>query len=203
VTDTPASAQAAVERAIGFVRGLTSRYESYHDHKESMAFTGLTLFTGSAGAALVSEAWPPSWGSHSTLLAVAAVTALWLGILVYLRFQLRRRRWAALRIAGCERVLARWILSPPSDAELSPRRRDPFNVSWCVSYMDLLWPQKAAVLAMEPTSEDDPATYPSALVDAWLRQEKRGTAALKHERLITFAGWVMYLTVVVYTVIHP
>jgi hypothetical protein len=199
-SQTSAASAEAVDRALDFVRVLIDRYISYHDHKASMAFTGLTLFTGVAGAALVTDAWPPSWGSYSTPLAVAAVTALWLGVLVHLRFQLRRRRWAALRIAGCERVLAQWIMSPPSKAELSPRKRDTFNTSWCVNYADFLWPQKAAVLAIDPANEDDPATYPSVLVDAWVSQEERGTAALRHERLITLAGWVMYVLVVAYTV---
>jgi hypothetical protein len=38
-------------RAIEFVRNLHDRYATYHSHKESMAFTGLTLFSGAAGAA--------------------------------------------------------------------------------------------------------------------------------------------------------
>ena len=103
------------------------------------------------------------------MLAVAAVTALWVGILVYLIPVTPSPVGGAE--SGCERVLAQWILPPPSDAELSPRRRDPFNVSWCVSYMDLLWPQKAAVLAMEPTSEDDPGTYPQpSLMPGFVRK---------------------------------
>src|SRR5437870_118734 len=95
------------DRAIAFVRDLHDRYATYHGHKESMAFTGLTLFTGAAGAALMAEEWPPAaWGNHGWAWAFLAATALWLSVLAYLRFQLRRRRWAALRVAGCERVLA-------------------------------------------------------------------------------------------------
>lgn len=192
----------SIERAISFVRDLHNRYLSYHNHKESMAFTGLTLFTGAAGAALVSNEWPPSWGDNSKLFAVAAITALWLGVLAYLQFQLRRRRWAALRVAGCERVLANWITSPPSDEQLARRHRSPISVCRCDRFVDFFWPQKSAVPAMGFATDDDPAIYPAALVDAWVAQEDPGTAALRNERLITFAGWVMYALVVVRTVVR-
>ena len=194
-TADPASPE-KVERAVNFVKDLLDRYVSYHDHKESMAFTGLTIFAGTTGASLVSSAWPPSWGEFKQLIAVAALTGLWLGVLAYLRFQLRRRRWAALRVAGCERVLAQWIQLPPSDADLNPRHRDPVVDSLGVKWLDFFWPQKAAVRAVESGSDNDPATYPRVLVDAWVSQEERGTAALAHERLIILAGWALYFVAV-------
>jgi hypothetical protein len=43
----------------------------------------------------------------------------------------------------------------------------------------------------------DESVYPSALVKEWLAQEKRGTDALKHERLILACGWAFYLILVV------
>jgi len=69
-----------------------------------------------------------------------------------------------------------------------------------VKCVDFFWPLKAAVLAMKSFSKDNPATYPSALVDAWVNQEKRGTDALLHERLIVLAGWVLYVVVALFTV---
>jgi len=198
-TKSLAASPEKVNRAVAFVNGLVERYTLYRDHKESMAFTGLTLFTGAAGAALVTDAWPPNWGDHTKLLAILAVTALWLGVLANLRFQLRRRRWAALRVAGCERILAEWIMSPPSELQLTPRKRDAFIISRWVACADFFWPQKAAVTVVEPAREDDPSIYPSALVDYWISQETRGTAALIHERLMTSAGWILYVVVVLHT----
>ena len=188
-----------IERAIGFVAGQLDRYGSYHRHKESMAFTGLTLFAGTAGASLVSSAWPPWWGEHTRLLAIAAFTALWIGVLAYLRFQLRHRRWAALRVAGCERVLTQWIQSPPTHMDLEPRHRVPIGDCLCLRWVDFVWPQKAAVRAVGPGSDDESVPYPSILVDAWVNQEERGTASLTHERLIMIAGWVLYIVAAVHT----
>lgn len=38
----------------------------------------------------------------------------------------------------------------------------------------------------------------SALVDAWVKQEERGTDALLHERMIVLAGWILYVAVTLY-----
>jgi len=191
---------AAGNRAIAFVRNLHDRYAAYHGHKESMAFTGLTLFTGAAGAALVSGHWPPpAWGPYGWAWAALSVTALWLSMLAYLRFQLRRRRLAALRVAGCERVLAKWVASAPSAAELAPKSREPIEVPCFLKCADYFWPLKTALLVLKPESKKNPPIYPAALVDAWLFQEELGTDALKHERLIVFAGWVIYVVLALYS----
>ncbi len=80
MTNTSAAPSTQADRATIFVKGLLDRYASYHNHKESMAFTGLTIFTGAGGAALISDNWPPSaWGAHSEAWALLAITALWLG----------------------------------------------------------------------------------------------------------------------------
>jgi hypothetical protein len=189
------------DRAIAFVRNLHDRYAAYHGHKESMAFTGLTLFTGAAGAALVAEKWPPTaWGNYGWVWAFLAVTALWLGVLTYLRFQLRRRRWAALRVAGCEHVLAGWVASAPLPEQVVPKGREHVEVSCFAKCADFFWPQKKALLAIKPESKDNPPLYPSALVDAWISQEKQGTDALKHERLIVFTGWTLYVVLALYSI---
>ena len=199
--NTPEEPMDGGDQAIAFVRNLHDRYAAYHSHKESMAFTGLTLFAGAAGAALVAEKWPPTaWGNWGWAWAFLAVTALWLSVLAYLRFQLRRRRFAALRVAGCEHVLAGWVASPPLPAQLVPKGRGHIEVPCFAQCTDFFWPQKKALLVMKPESKDNPPMYPAALVDAWISQEERGTDALKHERLIVFAGWVLYVVLALYSV---
>ena len=207
MTNTTATPSINVDRAMAFVKGLHDHCASYHNHKESMAYTGLAIFTGAGGAALVSNDWPPkAWGADAHILALLAITALWLGVLAYLRFQLRQR------------LLAKWIVSPPSDADLAPKDREPIDsvlfvkcADWAwllkaavwvmkafVKCVDWFWPLKESVLVME--AEDSPPVYPSALVDAWVDQEERGTDALIHERFIVCVGWVLYVVVVLFTV---
>ncbi len=68
------------ERTREFVQALLDRYASYHQHKEGAAYAGLTLFGGVAGAAALSDKWPPDWGRHTTMIAVIAVTLLWAAV---------------------------------------------------------------------------------------------------------------------------
>jgi hypothetical protein len=191
-----------VNHVADFARVQLERYEHYHAHKESMAYAGLALFAAAAGAILIADKWPPTvWGVYRTIIATFAVTAFWFVVLTYLRFQLHRRRWAALRIAGCEHVLAKWAtgdLKP--DSRLNAARRAAIDkVPRWRTFLDFVWPQKVAVPAVK-MSKDDPPVYPGILLDEWVEQEKTGTDALQHERLIVVSGWGLFLAVILRTI---
>ena len=110
---------AKIENAREFVQAMLNRYASYHQNKESMAYAGITLFGGITGASVLSDKWPPDWCSNSLLLPFLAGTFLWIIILIFIRFQLTRRRWAALRVAGCDRLLSAWLQNPPTEDDLA------------------------------------------------------------------------------------
>jgi hypothetical protein len=188
-----------IEHARAFVFDMLDRTATYHQHKESAAYAGITLFAGIAGAAATSSSWPPHWAHHTQILAVSLATLLWIAVLVFLRFQLTRRRWAALRVAACERLLADWVQKEPSDKELATstsNARPPIDCCSCVA--NSLWGSKKAVRAVN-TEE---SVYPRALVDKLLAQEERGTDALKHERLILLSGWALYIVLVAATLLR-
>jgi hypothetical protein len=182
-----------VNSVTKFIEGMLSREAAYHQHKEGAAYAGITLFAGVAGTAAVSRAWPPEWGPYANVLAILAATLLWAAVLVFLRFQLTRRRWAAMRVAACERVLAAWLQQPPSDSALARRPgeyRSP--VSSCDMVANVLWGKAEAVRAVDVSE----SVYPSALVEELLAQEKRPTGALQHERLILVSGWILYVILI-------
>ncbi len=197
--ETPSTDLERVERVRAWIQALLDRYAAYHQHKEGTAYAAITLFAGIAGTAAVGNAWPPAWGRYTTVLAISAATLLWGAVLTFLRFQLTRRRWAALRVAGCDRLLAVWLQKAPSDVGLAPATPTSRPPVPCPSLVaNCLWGSKYAVHAVD-TSE---SVYPSALVTAWVDQETRGTDALKHERLILVSGWVLYVVLVVTTIIR-
>jgi hypothetical protein len=162
-----------------------------------MAYAGAALYVAAFGTALVSKDWPPGWGPSTNLLAVLAATVGWLAMLLYLKWQLRRRRWAALRVAATERLLAKWISQPPTEADLAPWVPQPPQKSCPTTpLLDYLWPLREAVSAVDRTE----AVYPSALVYSLAMQEAgRSTEALNHERLVIIIGWVLYFALVVRT----
>ena len=187
------------ERARAFIFDMLGREAAYHQHKEGAAYAGITLFAGVAGAAAVSSAWPPQWGKYTTFLAVIAASLLWFTVLRFLRFQLTRRRWAALRVAACERLLAAWVQTEPSAEALttSPSTTRP-PISLCDCVANHLWGTKDAVRAVDTVE----SVYPSALVNELLAQETRGTDALKHERLILLCGWALYVVLIIATMLR-
>lgn len=186
---TPSTDTGLIERARAFVFDMLGREAAYQQHKESAAYAGITLFAGIAGAGAVSGAWPPDWGRYTAPLAFGAATLLWAVVLTFLRFQLTRRRWAALRVAACERLLAAWIQEQPSDEALAvaPSALRPVTSVWA-RVANWIWGSKAAVRALDTKQ----SVYPMSLVNELLAQELRGTDALKHERLILLTGWTFY-----------
>jgi hypothetical protein len=187
-------------RSHDFVHALWSHYRAYHDHKESMAYAGAALYIATFGTGLVSSAWPPFWGYAATVpLALIAIVLAWAIFNGFIRFQLRNRRWAALRIAGCEAVLAYWLLHPPSendlafgDAPVAPPHARFFTL------LDFLWPIRRGVPVLEPAL---PA-YPRQLVDAWVAAQAKGTHAIVHERLIAAVSWGLLLALLWRTAVH-
>ena len=192
--DTPRDLAEKEKILLEVLAEWCDRFRSYHDHKESMAYAGITLFAGAGLASLFSSRWPPDWGEHTKALAIAAVLALWIVFLVFLRFQLRRRRWAALRVAGCERLQARLIQGTPSEQDLAPWAATAVpKTSLLTRFTDWFWPRQATVKAVDLRE----GVYPRILVQEWLEQEARGTEAIDHERLITVTGWLItFLSVV-------
>jgi len=187
------------EQLRTFVYDALDRYSSYRDNKESMAYVGLTLFTGAVATALASKDWPPAFAANRPWLIILAFTLLWFFVILYLRYQLRRRRWAALRVAGCEWLLAEWLPDSPNamaKGGVAPSRETQ-RVSLLVKIVDHILPLSHSVAVIKP---EVPPVYPAEIEDAWLRAEAgkgRGTDALIHEWLIHLAGWVAYAAVVI------
>jgi len=180
-----------------FVLNALQRYSSYRDNKETMAYAGLALFTGATGTALIAKDWPPAVAQNNPWMIIVAFTFLWFVVIVYLRFQLRRRRWAAFRVAGCEWLLCEWLPGSPKAlaSEKDPITRESQAISWHRRFVDHIWPLKHSVGVIAPEKH----VYPPELENSWIRAERRGSDALFHERIVHGAGWVAYAAVTVRT----
>lgn len=186
------------EQTREYVQSALERFSAFRDNKETMAFAGLAVFVGAVATALVSRDWPPAFAQDQPWLIVGAFSVLWVFVAFYLRYQLRRRRWAALRVAGCDWLLAEWLPGSPhamkKDPESPLRRPKPGPM---LLLLDLLWPLEGSVVAIDPNLQ----VYPPEIERAWLLAAERSTDALLHERIIHLAGWVGYLAVVMRTVL--
>ena len=183
-------------RAITFVESQHDYYAEYHHHKEAMAYAGFTVYAAAVGAALFAPGWPPQWGSQPKPSALLLVTLLWFVALRFVKFQLLRRRWAAIRRAGCERLLARWILHPPTHADLTLfAGKEERQIPPVVRIVDYVWPLRRAVQVVETDQE----VYPDIMVRTWLRREDFGSQAIVHERLLVVTGWLLWVALIIRT----
>jgi hypothetical protein len=187
----------AANRATALVEGLVERSGSYHDHKETMAYAGITLYVAAFGTAILSKDWPPAWGPYTRIKTIVAISVAWILVLRFVKWQLLRRRWAAIRMAGAHRLLARWVAAPPTAKDLETwKKRSGQRPSMVIRLIDHVVPLRRAVLPVDVAQE----VYPRALVEAWLEQARdHGSEALFHERWILLIGWLLYFALLIRT----
>jgi len=183
------------ERIVDFLETRLSQMHSYHDHKEKMAQAHAALLVQLALVAAVVgiDQWPPSWVPGTDIVArmssLAAATLVWLLIHIYIRWQLRNRRVAALYVTALLSTLRRWAHEPPTEEDLRPYLPKEKSSSQVV-FLDYLIPRKWAPV---PTDEGL-AGYPKAMVDEYLGSR---TGALTGESLVTYGSLALYLILLV------
>jgi hypothetical protein len=192
-TATPA----AQEHLRAYVESLLERFWAYRESKENFGVAALAVFLDAVATALVSKDWPPTFAQSRPGLILATFTIVWLLVAVYVRYQLRKRRWAALRVSGCEWLLAEWL--PDSPRAMANKGQPPPVVtpSNLVLVADVLWPMRGSVAVLNPSMH----VYPNEIEHAWLWAQDRGTDALGHEYIIHLLGWLGYLAVVLRTML--
>lgn len=176
---------------------LFEQGELYHSHKETTAHAGVTLQFGlMAGVLSLSSPLPPSWVPSISLspkfLLVFGFVALWLLFHVFIRWQLRNRRWAAIWNAALTATLRNWAATPPTPADMAPFALQGVQAkrSRLLIACDLLFPCTGASLH----SDVSRFGWPTALVNMWVEQERTGTGALGAEWLL-WLGSVFALVV--------
>jgi len=160
---------------------------TYHDHKENMAhaiflvnvaFVGALLGTGGRPSWLPKELTPP-WVVGS--LCVGA----WLLIHRYLRWQLRNRRIAAIKVAAFSNVLRDWIATPPTLVELRPvKKLRPVPGQLKLFLDNWVVPVDTGI----GIGDDDVKTYPKCVVGAL---DKQATGAVKAECMVSLGSIIL------------
>ena len=88
----------------------------YHNHKETMAHACVVLELLILGWTVTErgeEVLSSSWG-------LWIVVVIWLLIHIYMRWELRYRRWAAIQVNAMQATLQRWALKRPEPDEFLP-----------------------------------------------------------------------------------
>ena len=116
LSDTPP------EHARKFVEMLRSHYAGYHNHKEIMAHAAVLLQIGLFAGIISMKHWPPSWVQPiycipKEWVAFIGYLLMWLLVLLYVNWQLRKRKKAADKIREQIEQLKKWA-NPQSNKEL-------------------------------------------------------------------------------------
>ena len=169
---------------------------SYHDHKENLAHAAILVMGGMVGSILLTAPWPPKWITYTCpkLLAFIVFSFLWFLIHLYMRWQLRQRRSAAIMFSAATRKLTAWIEQPPAPDELKPSTKQPpgcFNMF--LFYLDHLIVCRKGILI-----EHIAGLYPNCLVVSYERERKE-MHQIPSEWLLTLASFFLYFLVILRT----
>ncbi len=182
------------KRVTDFLVLRMSQMHSYHNHKETMAHAATLVTLALVAAVLSTTPWPPQWVPAfripSKTVAFVGVTAPWCFIHVYMRWQLRHRREAAIYVAALLKILRAWATSPPTDDQLKPWDQAPPRVAKIHVLLDFLIPWKWSNV----TADEEIKGYPTALVEE-LRQTS--TVATRGEAIVTYGSLLLGVILIV------
>ena len=175
---------------------LLSDISVYHNHKETMAHAAFLVEVALFGAIMTMTKWPPDWVPSICIsektVTVAGIFIVWSTIHIFMRWQLRKRRDAAVRFAGIIRAIRKWIDEPPSTEDYKPYksglslREDKFNLLDFI----IVWPKAKIFSDVEVDGE------PAGLVQGLREQENIGTGAVRAEYILTYGSIIIFLFIV-------
>ena len=121
---------------------------------------------------------------------------------IYIRWQLRNRRCAAIIYGGALRALAEWVNREPSEDDLgkyNPKQNSPkiqvVIVTRLTTLLDYIIPFPYATLHQDVTNDK----YPKWLAEAIQQQENDSTGAIKAEWLVTLGSFVSFIAIAIRT----
>ncbi len=194
-----------MERARALLNHLLSEGDSYHNYKESMAHAGLLVILALAGGILSLKDWPPHWVAPFQVylspkwIAFSAFGLLWVLGHIYIRWQLRNRRGAAITYGGALRALAESVPRDLGANDLRPYSKSDTQQGRLAAFLstlaDFIFPFPRATLHEDVGKEH----YPSWLGKAIRDQERAGTGAIWGELLVTVGSFLALVLVLVQT----
>ena len=173
------TAKADLERRL-------DRWSTYHDHKETMAHAAILVSLGLVAGVLGTPAWD-SWAPKvdlsPRLVATVGVVFVWFLLHLYIRWQLRNRRIAALSTRAYRRVLRNWATNPPTQDELQPNDKELGCSSAKRKFDKWVFPLEGTIL--EKDLDEGFVGLPRAIVEEF---KAGSTGASRAERLVSIGS---------------
>ena len=110
-------------------------WESYHHHKEQMAYVATALsLTGAVTFTFLDLSNHLSGRPLAWVMLLSVVTLTVIGALIFIYWQLRLRHLAAGMLRACHKLIVLWLTAPPTEddlqLEISPTGRPLGKALW-------------------------------------------------------------------------
>ena len=182
--------ESRINRITTFLELRLAQMHSYHDHKETMAHAAAIVLLGYVAAVISLQTWPPEWVPalliSRDIVSLVGAMGVWLLIHVYMRWQLRNRRVAALYVACLLKVLREWAITPPADKDLKPYCRPKSKKSRFHIWIDYLIPYPLS----QVSTDEGLKGYPEAMVREYLDTK---SGAVLAENLVSYGSILLGL----------
>lgn len=193
-----------VKKALKLIEISLPLESAYHDHKETMAHVGMAIQIAFCTGVITLQEWPPNWIGEFSILGLSVspqlssfccLFSIWLLIHVFVRWQLRNRRYAAIKYSGLHRALGKWTFKSPKVEELVPydpnkhieiRNKFPKHTKWA-NFLDKYFIPRNIWIK----SDTEEAELPVGLVEEIACQACQSTGAMKSEWLLTIGSFVL------------
>lgn len=174
---------------FSFFETLLERDSAYHDHKESMAWAGVAVYLVAFGSGVIGPR--ELFDGNERWAVILGVCASWFIALMYIRWQLLRRRWAAIRVQAIQELLAKWIENSSAPDAFERGQELNLRMKRWKRVLSYLIPQPEVL----PKSDVNWKAYPKCFVEnvqAVYDKCRNATRAYYHEVAIIVGGWLLF-----------
>jgi hypothetical protein len=124
MTHDAAGAKVPESDAQQLIRQYLAIYDSYHNHKEAMAYLVTALFVGGAAALFVGNPFWQAYGVFEFVLLLSFLLVTATTGFLFVRRQLDLRRSAGDMFKACSRLATIWLSTPPEEGALQLVERE-------------------------------------------------------------------------------
>ncbi len=181
-----AKVQTKINSSTHLLELMLSQTDTYHHHKETMANAGMVTQIAVVSGVLSLNKEQLGWVQTWCVPPVVMFILIWLLIHVFIRWQLRNRRWAALFSAALTCTLREWAIKEPSSPDLDPYKLK-INQPTCylLEFLDKYVIPCRSILVPADVSREG---WPTALVNEWNKREEESKKEIALEEWLLTVG---------------
>ena len=183
------------EKLAEFLSVRMELWQSYHNHKESMANAGFLVQLSLFGSIITEGLWPPAWVSKITSLSdfgtFSVYFLLWFLIHYYTRWQLINKRIGALYFSGFEQSFLYFSTHELTEKDAEINEEESHKTNKLKNFFGKIIYIPGGYSRMDASVKN----FPNFVAKAIKTQFKSGSGAEVLEILMTYLSIILLLIV--------